>query len=53
MYPNLSQDLMLKAAVEVARQEVAKAYGDVVVLKLDNAVARIIAKAKTVAQTKE
>jgi hypothetical protein len=53
MYPNLSQDLMLKAAVGVARDEVVKAYGDVVVAKLDNALARIVAKAKTVAKTKE
>lgn len=53
MYPNLSQDLMLKAAVGVARDEVAKAYGDIIVVKLDNAIARIIAKATTVAQTKE
>ena len=53
MYPSLSQDMMLKAALEVAKQEVAKAYGEVIVVKLDAAVARIIAKAKTVAQTKE
>jgi hypothetical protein len=53
MYPSLSQDMMLKAALEVAKQEVTKAYGEVVVVKLDAAVARIIAKAKTVAKTKE
>jgi hypothetical protein len=53
MYPNLSQDLMLKAALEMSKQEVAKAYGDVIVVKLDNAIARILAKAKTVAKTKE
>lgn len=53
MYPNLSQDLMLKAAVGVARDEVMKAYGEVVVTKLDNALVRIVTKAKTVAKTKE
>lgn len=53
MYPTLSQDVMLKAAIEMTRQEIKKAYGDVVLAKLDNAVARIVAKAKTVASSKE
>lgn len=53
MYPNLSQDVMLKAAMEITKQEVAKAYSDAMLVKLDGAIARILAKAKTVAKTKE
>lgn len=53
LYPNLSQDVMLKAAYATERQAVVAAYSEAVAEKLDATIARMIAKSKTVAKTKE
>lgn len=53
LYPNLSQEDMLKAAYDVERKTLSTLYWEAIVAKLDALLDRLVFKAQTVAKTKE